>query len=257
MSKLKESPESIKNPLFRFMRREFLLGGRILSRMNEELIALMQFVDGEIKATNDLRQLLTTLAKEQIPKQWSLYTMDNKLGVSRWIVDFVKRIQQLQHIGQIDYVTDPKACLWLGGLFSPEGFIAATRQFVAAKNKWPIESLRLNLEIGQSQWKENCFIFEGLTLYGAGWDKQSGCLVLTEKTSTALPPSRFIWTYSQDSKSDSEYNGQAPDIVSVSIPVYLNATFKELLFSTRMPVFSALPNEIWTQRAVSISVWST
>jgi len=257
MSKLKESPESIKNPLFRFMRREFLLGGRILTRMNEELTALMQFVDGEIKATNDLRQLFTVLSKEQVPKQWALYTVDNKLGVTRWIVDFVKRIQQLQNIGQIDYVSDPKACLWLGGLFSPEGFIAATRQYVAAKNKWPLESLRLNLEIGQAQWKENSFIFEGLTLYGAGWDKQSGCLVLTEKTSTALPASRFVWAYSQDNKADTDYNGQAPEVISVPIPVYLNATFKELLFSTRMPVFSALPNEIWTQRAVSISVWST
>jgi len=225
--------------------------------MNEELTALIQFVDGEIKATNDLRQLLTALSKEQVPKQWALYTVDNKLLVSRWIVDFVKRIQQLQQIGQIDYVSDPKACLWLGGLFSPAGFIAATRQTVAAKNKWPLESLKLNLEIGHSQWKENGFIFEGLTLYGAGWDKQTGCLVLTEKTSTALPPSRFVWTYSQDKKDDNEYTGQAPEIIAVSIPVYLNATFKELLFSTRLPVFSALPNEIWTQRAVSISVWST
>jgi len=72
-----------------------------------------------------------------------------------------------------------------------------------------------------------------------------------------LPPSRFVWTYSQDKKEDNDYTGQAPEIISVSIPVYLNASFKELLFSTRLPVFSALPNEIWTQRAVSISVWST
>jgi dynein heavy chain 1 len=255
IKKLKETPDSIKNPLFRFMRREILLGGRVLDRIHEGLNALIQFVDGEIKATNDLRQLFAKLAKEQVPKQWLLFTVDD-LGISHWLIDFVKRTTQLSKIAETDYVTDPRACLWLGGLFSPEGFVAATRQYVAQQNKWPLESLKLNLEIGQSQPKANTFVFEGLTLYGAGWDKQSGCLVLTDKTQTQLPASRFVWAYTEQKKDETD-SGKAADIVTVSIPVYLNSSFKQLLFSVHLPVFSSLPSQIWTQRAVSISVWSS
>ena len=41
--------------------------------------------------------------------------------------------------------------VWLGGLFIPEAFITATRQYVAHANSWSLEKLYLevsNLEIG-------------------------------------------------------------------------------------------------------------
>eukprot|EP00488_Nonionellina_sp_1-RS-2012_P001101 TRINITY_DN1750_c0_g1_i2.p1 TRINITY_DN1750_c0_g1~~TRINITY_DN1750_c0_g1_i2.p1 ORF type:complete len:234 (-),score=69.90 TRINITY_DN1750_c0_g1_i2:181-882(-) len=191
MEKLVEKSDSIKNPLFRFMRREFAIGLRVLNLIFHGLADLIKFVDGEIKATNDLRRLVSDLSKELIPQRWNLYTVQ-KLGVSHWILDFVKRIEQLNEIAQCDYVTTPSPCRWLGGLFSPAGFIAATRQYVSNDTQWPLERLILCVEIGEQEWLPHSFIFEGVTLYGAGWDKESGCLVLTEKTATSLPPSRFI-----------------------------------------------------------------
>jgi len=181
-----------------------------------------------------------------------------QLGVSHWIVDFVKRIGQLNDVATTDYVASPTACRWLGGLFSPAGFIAATRQYVASKNQWPLESLILCVEIGEEEWKENSFIFEGVILYGAGYDKNTGCLTLTEKTSTPLPASRFIWRNDDiDHISTSrEWDGKAPEIVNISIPVYLNESFMNLLFDVSVPVYSALPTETWVQRSVSLSVWS-
>merc|ERR1719273_1229932 len=166
---LEESAESIKNPLFRFMKREFQCGVKVLGLVNEGLKDLMAFVDGEIKATNVLRSLVHELSHEHIPKRWNLYTID-KLTIDLWMLDFEKRIK------------------WLGGFFQPAGFIAATRQYVAQNNQWPLESLRLCIEIGESEWKENSFIFEGVMLYGADFDSSLKCLVLTEKTSTPLPP---------------------------------------------------------------------
>eukprot|EP00483_Globobulimina_turgida_P003451 UN03457 len=182
--------------------------------------------------------------------------MEN-LGVSHWLMDFVHRVEQLNEIAQSDYVTTPKPCKWLGGLFSPAGFIAATRQYVAQLNAWPLEKLILCVEIGEEDWKPNSFIFEGVVLYGAGWDKKSGCLILTEKTSTPLPASRFIWRNDEIDKisSSREWKEKAPQICNVSIPVYLNASFRNLLFDVSLPVFSALPVETWVQRAVSLSVW--
>jgi len=260
LSQLREKPDSIRNPLFRFMRRELDIGSRVLKRMKHGLTQLIQFVDGTLKATNDLRRLVQDLSKETIPKQGSLYVV-GQLGVTHFILDFIKRLKQLNQIAQNNYVEDPyQACLWLGGMFSPQGFTAATRQYVAQKNKdkrWSLESLVLSLEVGKDSSEPNCFIFEGLTLFGAGWDKRSGCLILSDKTSTSLPVSRFRWTNVAEEKESGEYVGQAPDIVQVAIPVYLNQSFKELLFSVRLPVFSSLPSETWAQRAVSISVWTT
>ena len=37
--------------------------------------------------------------------------------------------------------------MWLGGLFTPEAYITATRQFVAQANSWSLEELYLRAEV--------------------------------------------------------------------------------------------------------------
>jgi hypothetical protein len=47
-----------------------------------------------------------------------------------------------------NYFCHSKSCtIWLGGLFTPEAYITATRQFVAQANLWSLEELTLNIEI--------------------------------------------------------------------------------------------------------------
>jgi len=253
-----EKQDSIKNPLFRSIRREFQCGQKTLSLVNEGLKDLCAFVDGEIKATNVLRSLVAELSKELIPKRWNLYTIDD-LTVEHWILDFVRRVEMMNAIAQEDYVSTPQSCKWLGGFFQPAGFIAATRQYVSNQNGWPLESLILCIEIGEDEWKPNSFIFEGVTLYGAGFDEDKKCLMLTEKTSTPLSASRFIWRNDEiDGISKSKnWKANAPEVFNIKIPVYLNASFRNLLFDVSVPVYSALPEETWVHRAVSLSVWST
>jgi len=248
---------SIKNPLFRFMRREFQCGSKVLRLVNEGLKDLCAFVEGEIKATNILRSLVHELSHEHIPKRWNLYTIDN-LTIDLWILDFEKRIKMMDAIASEDYVEKPQSIKWLGGFFQPAGFIAATRQYVATNNSWPLEQLRLCIEIGEKEWVPNSFVFEGIMLYGAGFDPDLKALVLTEKTSTPLPASRLIWRNDEiDGVSKTkEWKGKAPASYKIQIPVYLNSTFKELLFDIYVPVYSALPEETWVHRSVSLSVWS-
>merc|ERR1719273_1210228 len=254
---LEESAESIKNPLFRFMKREFQCGVRVLGLVNEGLKDLMAFVDGEIKATNVLRSLVHELSHEHIPKRWNLYTID-KLTIDLWMLDFEKRIKMLDAVASENYVESPKSIKWLGGFFQPAGFIAATRQYVAQNNQWPLESLRLCVEIGEKEWAPNSFVFEGVMLYGAGFDDKLKSLVLTEKTTVPLPVSRFIWRNDEIDgvTKTKEWKDKAPASYNLLIPVYLNSTFKELLFDVYVPVYSALPEETWVHRSVSLSVWS-
>jgi dynein heavy chain 1 len=37
--------------------------------------------------------------------------------------------------------------IWLGGLFIPEAYITATRQFVAQANNWSLEELYLDVSL--------------------------------------------------------------------------------------------------------------
>lgn len=40
--------------------------------------------------------------------------------------------------------------IWLGGLFVPEAYITATRQFVAQANGWSLEELALEISVSDS-----------------------------------------------------------------------------------------------------------
>lgn len=40
--------------------------------------------------------------------------------------------------------------VWLGGLFIPEAYITATRQFVAQANSWSLEELYLQVKINDT-----------------------------------------------------------------------------------------------------------
>jgi len=50
--------------------------------------------------------------------------------------------------------------MWLGGLFIPEAFITATRQFVAHANSWSLE--KLYLQVGRTRKGVN--VVKGLML---------------------------------------------------------------------------------------------
>lgn len=41
--------------------------------------------------------------------------------------------------------------VWLGGLFSPEAYITATRQTVAHANSWALEQLVLNVSVADEK----------------------------------------------------------------------------------------------------------
>ena len=67
------------------------------------------------------------------------------MAVSGWIGDFSRRLNQLATIATLDNLNNIE--VWLGGLFFPEAYITATRQAVAHRKKWSLETLRLRLDI--------------------------------------------------------------------------------------------------------------
>ena len=82
------------------------------------------------------------------------YTTPKGLTVIQWIVDLGDRMKQLQNIAKITNANGAKELkslkVWLGGLFIPEAYVTATRQFVAQANQWSLEELYLKVTIADN-----------------------------------------------------------------------------------------------------------
>lgn len=77
------------------------------------------------------------------------------MTVIQWVSDFSERIKQLQNISQAAASGGAKELknihVCLGGLFVPEAYITATRQYVAQANSWSLEELCLEVNVTTTQ----------------------------------------------------------------------------------------------------------
>jgi dynein heavy chain 1 len=81
------------------------------------------------------------------------------MSVSEWIPDLARRLAQLDSLAERDNLANVE--VWLGGLFFPEAYITATRQAVAHRKKWSLETLYLRLDIERVN-DPNAFIIDGM-----------------------------------------------------------------------------------------------
>lgn len=88
---------------------------------------------------------MSHLTKATIPIHWLRYKVKKTMSVSEWIPNLALRLQQLDKIASLDTLNHVE--VWLGGLFFPEAYITATRQAVAHRKKWSLETLDLRLDV--------------------------------------------------------------------------------------------------------------
>jgi dynein heavy chain 1 len=81
------------------------------------------------------------------------------MAVTGWIANFARRLAQLDHIAGLDNLNNLE--VWLGGLFHPEAYITATRQAVAHRRKWSLETLYLRLDIERVN-DPGAFVVDGM-----------------------------------------------------------------------------------------------
>jgi dynein heavy chain len=70
-----------------------------------------------IVMTEDLENLSSALYNNQVPKQWAEYPSEK--GLSSWTVDLERRIKYFQAWG----TNGEPPVFWLGGFYSPHGFL--------------------------------------------------------------------------------------------------------------------------------------
>jgi len=228
---MKRNSENIKDPLFRFFEREVNLGCTLLVQIRKDLVDIAHVCEGSKKQTNDLRLLIDDLVKGNIPRSWNRYKVAEGLTVIQWVVDLAERIKQLQDVSRVTNAGGAKELksvkVWLGGLFIPEAFITASRQFVAQANQWSLEELNLQVTFankGETLKADDCsFIATGLKLQGG--ECVDNKLSLSDSITSDLHETCLRWN-----KID-PMNPPTLAENDVTLPVYLNQTRVDLLFT--------------------------
>ena len=96
-----------------------------------------------------------------MPTHWRRYKVHKAMAVSEWVGDFARRLAQLTHIAGLGNLANVE--VWLGGLFFPEAYITATRQAVAHRKKWSLETLHLQLDIERVN-DPSAFVVDGTSI---------------------------------------------------------------------------------------------
>ncbi|KFM80266.1 Dynein heavy chain, cytoplasmic, partial [Stegodyphus mimosarum] len=247
---LKRTVENIKDPMYRYFEREVNAAVKLLQIVRRDLEDAIQICKGEKKQTNFHRSMISDLAKGILPSHWRCYTVPSGCTVIQWITDFSDRIKQLQKVSTAS-VSGGTAALknlhvWLGGLFNPEAYITATRQYVAQANGWSLEELAMEVTILDKDEKpvdldECSFGVTGLKLQGAECRKSH--LYLTLTISTDLPLTTLRWIKRTEEKKSTP---------EVTLPVYLNTTRSELLFTVNLPVAGQQKEHSFYERGVAV-----
>ncbi|KAG9023665.1 hypothetical protein FRB95_012647 [Tulasnella sp. JGI-2019a] len=237
LSKLRTT--DIQDPLHRFFSREGGIGRKLLTQVQRDLSDVIKVCGGGLKQTNHLRTLMSSLAKGTIPQHWNQYKVNRGMSVAQWLPNFALRLGQLERVSQLMSLDGVE--VWLGGLFFPEAYVTATRQSVAHRNSWSLETLYLNLDLEASSGSAG-FTIEGLGLEGASWSEQQ--LAINDGQSIRLPPCQIRWVQ------------QVPDGETstslVNLPVYLNTDRSDVLFTVDLP-FKGGASRVAAMRAICLT----
>ncbi|KAM0751755.1 hypothetical protein T439DRAFT_218203 [Meredithblackwellia eburnea MCA 4105] len=231
LAPIKSSKDGLQDPLFRFFDRETTLGRKLLGSVRGDLVKLIQVCDGELKQTNEIRGLLSDLAKGVVPASWSRFKA-RKLSASAWIADLAKRLAQLADVSTSGDLRGPTS---IGLLFHPNGFITASRQAVAHSLNASLESLELQLQFDAAS-STNSFTLTNLAFIGARFAGSK--VVLNEGEIFSLDGVQLLWVQKGTKKA-----GQ------LEIPWFLDSTRQQLLTFVRVP---ADDGATMAQRAVAL-----
>jgi len=243
---MERSEASLKDPLWRCYDREMGMGRSLLGKVRADLEQLKGVCEGQVKTTNEIRNLIHDLNTDSVPKQWKRYSVA-EITVTEWLSDFILRLDQLRRLRECGSLQ--RFELWMGGLFFPEAFLTASRQAIAQKMKLSLEELLLVVDVGKSATDEESFMVTGLYMEGAAWDTSAEQLKVTDELAVVIPQTRLRWVH----RDSADYK-QTADFLR--IPVYLNTTRSLLIssFSLRSP--KEVPPAVWLQRSVCLTLWT-
>ncbi|KAG5186150.1 dynein heavy chain [Tribonema minus] len=268
--------------LHRCLRREVARGAALLAAVRCDLERVRAVARGAAKATNETRALVAALARAEVPPPWleglsgaaaAQHGSAAALGLAAWIDDLARRLAHLEALAAAPVGAPTRKRYWLGGLFSPEAFVTATRQHVAQLRRCSLESLTLRFSVGGARADaaaeaeadggaadadaDATFLITGLLLEGAGWDAEAGALRLSSDAhGTALGVCRFTWVTDAGGGGDTGGGGGSAATALVTVPLYLQSSRGALIAEVALPHARAVPPHVWWQRGVALVAWA-
>jgi dynein heavy chain 1 len=231
------------------VQREYNRFRSILLAVHEDLTLVKGVLSGKEAANNKVRALFIALKKDTLPAGWGKTEGAAKaLPTTLWMTDFVKRCDQMAKISKVPAEKFSDLDIWLGGLQSPEAFVAATRQAVAQAHSWSLEDVVLRITVDDKAGsRADSYTFTGFDLQGAVWN--GGALAISNtELSFKMPPTRFTWVHQEKAKAESDV---------IRSPFYLDQTREKYLFAGNLQCPKGIAEAVWSQRGVAITCWSS
>jgi dynein heavy chain 1 len=237
-------------PLERFIIRESERGNLIMKRVSTDLDMVKSYSEGILKSTNEIRYLFTCFSKGQLPVAWgNSYESPPGLSIGAWVNNLADRCASIGCSNNHDETAgniESTPSYWLGGMFSPEAFITATRQLTAQMKQWSLEELELYLDIGvnSAEGIEDTIV-RNMILECAQWSEADG-ITLSSSLRSRLPTSRLRWRRREDKPSRN----------LMTFPVYLDETRANLVVEVLIEIPDGVAPVVWSQRGVAIVLQS-
>jgi dynein heavy chain len=130
--------------------------------------------NGLLTISENMEQLIDSIALDKVPKSWVDLAYPSKRGLASWFQNLLKRIEQLRN-WKDDPNVIPKVTM-LNRLFNPQSFLTAIKQVVGRRNQWELNKINIQTDVMKksieeidSQPKEGAYVY-GFVIEGARWD---------------------------------------------------------------------------------------
>ena len=124
--------------------------------------------------------VIDSIAINRVPISWTLLAYPSKRGLASWLVNLVKRIDQL-NLFRDEPLQIPKVIM-ISRFFNPQSFLTAIKQVIGRKNNAELNKLYIQTEVTKKSIeeiegiaREGAYVY-GFILEGARWDTQMGQL---------------------------------------------------------------------------------
>lgn len=194
-----------------------------------------------------IRLLFISWSVQQVPTHWSTYYATEELLVGTWMSDLIKRLSQLQRISATMH-DQGLGSVWLGGLFYPGAFVAATRQQTAQRLQVSLEDLSLKVAVGEETEGTEGYVMTGLILEG-GAVVVNGSLQKSRVIRQELPRTLFSWV-------ENEGNGDETSTNVVQVPLYLNSTRDKLVLAIVLHIEGGVEPSEFSRRGTAVCCWA-
>ncbi|KAL0221332.1 hypothetical protein RCL1_001186 [Eukaryota sp. TZLM3-RCL] len=156
----------------------------LLSEIRRSLKEVALGLAGDLTISEQMDRIIDALFSNRVPDNFAAVAYPSLKPLQEWFLNLLERAKQLQD--WCSNLSTMPSVLWLPGLFNPQSFLTAVMQVTARKNGWPLDKMILQTEVTKKKPseittppREGAYIY-GLSLEGARWDVQAGCLADAE-----------------------------------------------------------------------------